>query len=295
MLTAHDIRRATKRRPFYLDAVQNMGGRSSRAGRGRVDMHARVWLPGAPRPDRPDRPAAAEQAAQAAQVARPTKRRRQQRQQRPPPPPDDDPAIAIVRVLAGSYEARRYRVGDRYLVFLGRGAQQTQQQAGAAGRAFDLLRAAAESTPEGHRAVGYLQYVLTIPLDPDATRFHVALLLQRRGAGVAFAMLKLEVPDQRPFELDRQWQRFPGRVAEMSHLFVSTPREGLGRQILRLALDDARTRLGVAHVLVGDGFPAARGFYRREGAVFLSTNDEADMFVINTAPAAGAMDGAVPM
>jgi len=291
MLTAHDIGRATQRRPFYLDAVQNMGGRSSRTGRGRVGMHARVWLPGAPRPDRP---APAEQAAQ---VARPTKRRRQQRQQqRPPPPPvDDDPALAIVRVLAGSYEARRYRVGDRYLVFLGRGAQQTQQQAGAAGRAFDMLRAAAESTPEGHKAIGYLQYVLTIPLDPDATRFHVALLLQRRGAGVAFAMLKLEVPDQRPFELDRQWQRFPGRVAEMSHLFVSTPREGLGRQLLRLALDDARTRLGVAHVLVGDGFPAARGFYRREGAVFLNTNDEADMFVLNTAPAAGAMDGAVPM
>ena len=200
-------------------------------------------------------------------------------------PQDDNLAAAITRKLGTFSKARRYRVGDRYLVLLHRDPtqqQQQQQQQRLGTEVLEMIKLATDQNSD-REALSDLDHVLTEP--PD-TPCEVALIIAPRDVGVGFAVLTYEVSDGLPYDLEGFSLPRQG-WAEMSHCNES--HAGLAHQLLRLGMDDARTRLGIQHVLILYPVEAVRQFSIAAGA----REFQDPMIVFDTETAAGAMNHAV--
>jgi hypothetical protein len=213
-------------------------------------------------------------------------------------PQDDNLAAAIARKLGtfskarryrvGTFsKVRRYRVGDRYLVLLHRDPtqqQQQQQQQRLGTEVLEMIKLATDQNSD-REALSDLDHVLTEP--PD-TPCEVALLTAPRDVGVGFAVLTYEVSDGLPYDLEGFSLPRQG-WAEMSHCNES--HTGLAHQLLRLVMDDARTRLKVKHVLIRYPVDKVHQFSIAAGARQFP-GDDAPMLVFDTDTAAGAMNHA---
>ena len=206
-------------------------------------------------------------------------------------PQDDKLAAAIARKLGTFPKARRYRVGDRYLVLLHRDPpqeqQQQQQQKRLGTEVLEMIQLVTkQNAPD--EALSDLAHVLTEP--PD-TPWEVALLIAPRDVGVGFAEIGYEVSKGVPYELEGLG--LPGEGwADMRHCNES--HAGLAHQLLRLVMDDARTRLEIKHVLIVPPVKAVHQFSIAAGArQFPGYQDPKNpMLMFDTDTAAGAMNHA---